>query len=411
MNQLVTWIQNRDIDAQPSILCLFYAHLDADKIPTQSTAQTFTVLELAKISLEGLLSVAIVALGSEGDLEPILLSLTRSWPVIFEWIEFLYSLTTPGAPAHEFPLPSDFGLAINSTISTLLRILSIPRFSPLSHVIDSTPALKILCELWFTDSKIDVFDMDATSFDSALSLSAFIGADPARVPQFIQAFKGNRHRIGSTLLRHAGMYLHCTPPRCDLFQASIDVIGRVSSGDQELNSVLLSLNSVAQITTALKLLTLRGPSAEVAAAAGLCIRYLTMALHKSDSKWVAQTVGAGILAALLESSQWTLPGECEDIRMHLITYILPLYLIYRPVLRAVDRSLADVDTDLQELESALPDGKFRTSWLAFKSSARERLKIKADYDAQIKYARVQCGSDEVCSYFLMQLQTTEILAV
>jgi hypothetical protein len=128
-----------------------------------------------------------------------------------------------------------------------------------------------------------------------------------------------------------------------------------------------------------------------------CLDYIQQATNTTDGfTWIIQAVRSGLIPAILRSTQWS-SREVDATSIFLFVTI-EKYLVYRSVLRVVDRALQDPAIAL--LESKIPrSGNFRTHWTHFKNFVKTRMEAKAAFDEIGKYTQT-CSAPEVCLRFV-----------
>ncbi|KAJ6606921.1 hypothetical protein B0H10DRAFT_2073861 [Mycena sp. CBHHK59/15] len=129
------------------------------------------------------------------------------------------------------------------------------------------------------------------------------------------------------------------------------------------------------------------------------LTFLRFALVRDQSpRWVGQAVDAGLLGVICKLSP--LIEKTMDRQKHYIQHIvrdtLPKHLVYLSVLRAVDRELKDIDSDV--VDSTVMNTWLRDDWLALmqvKSMRSAVAKLPKEVKAS---ARVPCESTACSKY-------------
>ncbi|KDQ62890.1 hypothetical protein JAAARDRAFT_188533 [Jaapia argillacea MUCL 33604] len=98
---------------------------------------------------------------------------------------------------------------------------------------------------------------------------------------------------------------------------------------------------------------------------------------------IQEALKAGCLLAIITSNKWYLHGSPPDShcdsRVFLLAEILPRYLIYRPLLMEIMRSVRNIEAS--GLERLLrPEDPLRAAWFSLKALAARRSATKEKYD-------------------------------
>jgi hypothetical protein len=234
------------------------------------------------------------------------------------------------------------------------------------------------------------------------ALLGLISGHPAlsfeRTQLFIDSADVDAQRMANLFLQHVYTALFmCTdsdsdasgPPARELFRCEVVIIGLVATINKDMQRALVAQDSISLFTTAIHHLAFESND-EVAESIALCTRYLTQAIPTADGvTGIIQAIRAKLLPALLQCTKFQFDQEDEDDIIRLLSVGIPQYFVYRSVLREAARSLDGIDL------TSLKSGRLGHAWAKLKQLLDERLRIKADYDAKVKYSHT-CASLEVC---------------
>ncbi|KIM82786.1 hypothetical protein PILCRDRAFT_820070 [Piloderma croceum F 1598] len=405
LNKLVKLIDG-NFALHSELMPVFYHHLDPKKIPhpTRPPPDVLHTLKMATTALEGI--AACVDAQHKSENEALLTSIETHWPFkIWKWTHFLL--------IHCFSKPmlnsidTKFRFHVYFITMSLLSILA--EETGLRVTIGSTPGLiAIITKLWIAEAKKEGGVM---GFKASMVLERFVSAPkPGWLDQIIAAADNNPILVAKTILERIRANL-LEPGILPTNYAAIhkDLLIAMGFSQAATPAVCHALRSQHSITTITKaMLCLSSdrhanaphrtgiPNRFIGQCLTFCIIYLDMSFIDSEDAgtWIAQAIDAQLIPAFLKSTRFFVhDGALEQICPKILGDVIPQYLVYRTVLRAVARSLKNIRR--LGLEGLVPEnGPFRDSWTTLNELVNERLGIKAHYDKDPSL--VICGNP-LCS--------------
>ncbi|KDQ51707.1 hypothetical protein JAAARDRAFT_502899, partial [Jaapia argillacea MUCL 33604] len=162
-----------------------------------------------------------------------------------------------------------------------------------------------------------------------------------------------------------------------------------------LRTSLLGQHSIPTIMALLMFLTSQPYSSTdappISVAITRCLFYIASVFGTTDGIiWVVQGLNSGLLQMLMKIEPW-LPGLSpggKQVLLEMISTQLPSYLIHRPVVHAVEKSLLAVT---RPTPNAGPPEAMQDAWNTFNTLARDRIEVKAEVEASKESYRL-CAS-------------------
>jgi len=404
LNKLVKLIDG-NFALHSELMPIFYHHLDPKKIPhpTHPPPNVIHTLKMATTALEGI--AACVDAQHKSENGALMTSIETHWPVkIWKWTHFLL--------IHCFSKPmlnsidGEFRLHVYFTTMGLLSVLA--EETGLRVTIGSTPGLiAIITKLWIAEAKKE----GGVCFKASTVLERFVSAPkPGWLDQIIAAADNNPTVVAKTILERIRANL-LEPGVLSTDYAAIHkdlliAMGFSQAATPAVCHALRSHHSIPTITKAMLCLSsdrhanapphsTRIPDRFISQCLTFCIIYLDMSFIDSEDAgtWIAQAIDAQLIPAFLKSTRFFVhDGALKQICPKILGDVIPQYLVYRSVLRAVARSLKNIRRI--GLEGLVPEnGPFRDSWSTLNELANERLGIKAHYDKDPSL--VICGNPPV----------------
>lgn len=164
VRKLYHWVDNStDVDANVTLLPIFYAHLDPAVIPDQPlpTDDVQKVVILAKLSLMSIVQTCASVRGvlSESLADKMITdALVRRWDTIFPWLQFMYRHFLPFPPRR---VPEGFDICDVEVVSITTRALSQMAISVAGqHLIQSNMSIQqFIAKLWLYIGKLKDEDL------------------------------------------------------------------------------------------------------------------------------------------------------------------------------------------------------------------------------------------------------------
>ncbi|KAG1797696.1 uncharacterized protein HD556DRAFT_234863 [Suillus plorans] len=159
VRKLYHWVDNStDVDANMTLLPIFYAHLDPAVIPDQPlpTDDVQKVVILAKLSLMSIVQTCASVRGvlSESLADKMITdALVRRWDTLFPWLQFMYRHFLPFPPRR---VPEGFDICDVEVVSITTRALSQMAISVAGqHLIQSNMSIQqFIAKLWLYIGKL-----------------------------------------------------------------------------------------------------------------------------------------------------------------------------------------------------------------------------------------------------------------
>ncbi|KAG1831027.1 hypothetical protein EV424DRAFT_1534535 [Suillus variegatus] len=164
VRKLYHWVDNStDVDANMTLLPIFYAHLDPAVIPDQPlpTDDVRKVVILAKLSLMSIVQTCASVRGvlSESLADKMITdALVRRWDTLFPWLQFMYRHFLPFPPRR---VPEGFDICDVEVVSITTRALSQMAISVAGqHLIQSNMSIQqFIAKLWLYIGKLKDEDL------------------------------------------------------------------------------------------------------------------------------------------------------------------------------------------------------------------------------------------------------------
>ncbi|KAG1906219.1 uncharacterized protein F5891DRAFT_1004632 [Suillus fuscotomentosus] len=164
VRKLYHWVDNStDVDANMTLLPIFYAHLDPAVIPDQPlpTDDVQKVVILAKLSLMSIVQTCASVRGvlSESLADKMITdALVRRWDTLFPWLQFMYRHFLPFPPRR---VPEGFDICDVEVVSITTRALSQMAISVAGqHLIQSNMSIQqFIAKLWLYIGKLKDEDL------------------------------------------------------------------------------------------------------------------------------------------------------------------------------------------------------------------------------------------------------------
>ncbi|KDQ56749.1 hypothetical protein JAAARDRAFT_300363 [Jaapia argillacea MUCL 33604] len=320
-------------------------------------------------------------------------SISAAWPSIWKWTRFLgyHCILVPKL------CTAEDRKSIHTCVAGLLRPLACD--DSLCVQMASTPGFfDLLVRIWFEEANCP--ERLDTSHTVASALSFCISPrddqpdwinDVLKIAVFISG--GDSKRLATAILDHMQFELRQTPPNLrnlvdhTLFLSHFGShMHRETSG---LRSLLPSLGSISVVMQTLVLATSKPYSTKTAGVVRDLLFYSTFYLDSAFKttegvNWVCQALERQLLPALLRAQPWLaeLSESSQDEVLWLLERDLPCYMIHRPVVQAVERSLEVIQHLGLEKNCPTVFPRMQNAWNVLKIILEERSMIKSRLDTQ-----------------------------
>ncbi|KIM77726.1 hypothetical protein PILCRDRAFT_11814 [Piloderma croceum F 1598] len=349
------------------ILDVFLAHLDATKAPdTHNTAaDTSASASRAFISLLGL-SKAGGFIGDDSKYAGAIIksAIIKSWPGIFKWCSFFFAVRV--MPAAQRPEIRRSGMDVLAG-----ALYSISRDDIVRNAIVRTPE-----DVVPVPSSVEV-PVGTAALDSLLRV-----ADSQTLDRTLKAAGGKADQLAKLALMR--LYTEGQKPQISGCKAAVyaDLLSQLSrSLEHQLRHALLGASAISTVTKTLVAVSSQIGShgnPELLDAIIALFGYLTNCLESTDGfTWITQSVQTGLLKAFVECSIYFSRLDAKDREMiiSIVKNVLPRYLVYRSVIRAVGLALDSVykSPGIGRVSSS----EASDVWKDFVELAEERLLVEA----------------------------------
>lgn len=377
-----------------AIVPIFYIHLASDKVPDHIVTNVFSESDDVQLNVNCALHAIkyIPGFAMLSRNSRTIEGLRMQWSNIWKWLQFFHTFWIQNQ------LSGDRVFAY-SAVTSMIALFTTQ--DDLVSTIRSTPGcLEMTVDLWRLNI-LAPFRTEITAFPPATILWERLCGDETRkeLDHTVRLLGGNPDAAVHTLLQHfdaACDYAREDPAFLNFVDSEMDFICEYRHSDSVRNS-LVSHHSVRSITKQLassQSLDNASP-ASVADCIIKCCHYLRYALDWGDGiSCVIESLEAQLLPALIGSNAF-IPYMHANLVCHVLvplTEILPKYLVYRSVCRAVARSFRNIDKERLE-EGMTRIGPLWEAWSKFKALAEERLAFHAPDEGQSTH--YVCGNKQV----------------
>ncbi|KAJ7088798.1 hypothetical protein B0H15DRAFT_840812 [Mycena belliarum] len=319
-------------------------------------------------------------------------ALADFWPRCWLWVHFLdlhrESLTSPWVDLDEYA----------SFCVSVIITLRISASGHISELIDATPGVRtILVRGWpVVLQKEDV--LHSWTFYGLCSFLA--GALDANVEQNLdEAIEGvgSREALATLVVTHMNRVVSepSDEDKADFLTAVCPLIALNLCPDVSFQMELILGGVVAAVTSAARLLS-RAPRTDNPLLPALL--HLLRAYFKCEPghRWIAQSLGAGLLDLLVACGQPPYPAHLVPERvLGEIVDLVSQSLVHRSVLEQLRTSLAELDHHDQETRDAFPErGIISNRWQALMALAPTRIRILEDLEDSMLRPQRACDNLE-----------------
>lgn len=350
-------------------------YLDVSRIPTtdKPTKEDERAVDLAILAL-------VVIVSCEPHLKrgrALDASLGDAWPSLWKWLEFLDK---------ECCQRSAFGdvLNIKGLMGISHTLLTFGMSEALRQLVTSTPGvLKMLVRRWLAEGQYAraelLLNAAGVGRNFTHVLDEFLQYEATTpyclVPDIIAAAPGGAKSVARIGILHLNNDASKERPNFQTICRDLSLINNLSC--ESCPALHLALLSHGIIPTIVKMLTLFNAqtmdNTDIIYCVKMCYSILIRAFQSANgTSWIIQAFDSGLLPVLLKSGRRLVQLDKFDrnICTTLLSDIFCQYLVYRSVLRPVEKVLRRVerlDID-RRVAGPLWDG-----WLSFKNLAHERI--------------------------------------
>lgn len=381
------------------ILAAFCIHVNLKKIPTSILPGPSNQIDLER-AVNSIKGITLAATLHQKNPE-VNKTLREVWPNIFAWLRYLQDYYLDSER-----VSSESRVKVFIAISGAHKVFS--QRDDLRALSGSTSGyLELLTRLWVMQVRFPEYISPLSVYPPASVLVAHtrttIPTSAAAIEKIISALGGKPDDVARLALEHLSASAQQTSSQSNYSSSTGSVIDLMANfrTSPPLRYALLARHSVRAVTNILVSMSAAPFSQDTAPSVALCMancgHYLGFALEQTNGlTWVIQTLNAQFLPAILRSGPW-IPHMDPALVKHFLlplTSILPKYLMYVSVLRAVSRALRKVRS--LGLEAKLVQrGAIWDAWSTFKYLAEERLEILSQ--SKDLQTRQVCHNDKVCS--------------
>lgn len=370
-------------------LPVVYHHLHLDKLPIPAVP----TLDAAKFLMPALQSIKLLngSVSDEQFIDPkVVSSLKNNWTTIWSWCHFfLTAYIYKPVPTTE---EKEWRTGVISMIAELLTALS--GSSDLTHLLGETIGLiPLVSSVWKLEAGTEDHWPPAASFSMSNVLTCLLGpSDPLRwLNSFLATVGGSSEDIAALCLRRVVDAIQNPTIRTMALRGHLFLMLHTAR-KRNMYVSYLSINSIAVITGAMRVLTSRTKPFDDTPGAVMCLDICSMYLEECCARdgfhCIIQALDGRLLMSMLKSGHILEgPSTAEEPGLEfsyadLLVVITP-YLIYRPILRLVSKTLKSArrmgfHRDMVAVVGR--DSTFANAWRALERFADERVRFKTGYD-------------------------------
>ncbi|KAH7928362.1 hypothetical protein BV22DRAFT_1126643 [Leucogyrophana mollusca] len=350
--------------------------LEPQRAITTESASRALVVTLSFMSIQGI--TILFEEQSEERQQKAVARISRSWPGIWAWVQFLFKEVVSSLEQ-----AMDFRMKTCKTVVCFLDVMS--SHEHLRSLLSSNKAVvSMMLSIWALGADAPLFHYRSLGiFVARPFLTAFrdlLSGPRFDYDEYIISPMGSVNSIVKTALKYAREELSQSPVDPRDACACISVLHALSDHEPFLYESLAqnAVGVASQLLYQVASVPANSDRDEVVFAIHEISRYLAFAADTIDgSTWVLQAVEAQLLPTLLKASRW-LPRSLlpqHEVYLCLLTEILPKYLVYISIIRAVTKAIAVVE------HLGLEDSLDRASdlwkaWASFKDYASSRVEAK-----------------------------------
>ncbi|KAJ6585582.1 hypothetical protein B0H19DRAFT_1368857 [Mycena capillaripes] len=352
------------------IFDVFFHHLNPDKafaVPSEANERS-PLAACAFYALFGLSKSGDYLLRPPHNHDPAVL---KAWPGIFKWSAFFFKMRVTSV----LPRPVEARRSAMDVIATVWYCLV--RVQGLREVIAATKGtVEIATQLWLLDNEVPYQGPPSMNIPCVAAFDAVL-VDHAATDRALAAAGG----APDTLVKLVSIYL--------------DLLSHLSWGaDHPLRLGLLQAGAISLCTRAAGTLAgalNAGGDLDLLNSIVSAFGFLTNCLHSTEGfTWVIQSVGADFLLAWADASPHFAQLDEEDYGMvtSLLMQTLPMYLVYRSVIQAVEQGMRRLGPQqLERINSSIA----KNVWMDFRKLAEERSMVVV-HAAAVKGKAATCDN-------------------
>ncbi|KAI0047592.1 hypothetical protein FA95DRAFT_1558912 [Auriscalpium vulgare] len=362
-----------------AVVDIFCSHVSASKIP-----HPFIESSPPALSALGCAFWSFTAMNELTEMPNMSTFTTRysaqiaeAWDGIYHWTAFFDDLS-PQLTRKEQKV-------IHLLISRAVFIVT--QHLPAVPLVLQTPGiLELAASLWVKEPK---YTSALESIGHPTSLVALVlkNPDDAMLDRFVDAAGGLPARVARAALSHLHGVLKAEGPEDPswLITPHLYVLRCLTSGKSNtLRYETVKQCGVSVVTQAVVALATKG-SHELSDTRGgiqLALQQLLVATMAGDGiRWLCSALHEGLLrayAAVLREAKHYDAAQLQQIA-EMPRDVLPLYLVYKPVVNAVVKSLHDLNMDIASMR--VEGSVLKEVWLNLESRVKTQARLKDQWDA------------------------------
>ncbi|KAI0042512.1 hypothetical protein FA95DRAFT_561526 [Auriscalpium vulgare] len=346
---------------QPEVVALFCAHIQ--KTPVRPDTHPYDIVQC-------ILGLSILIQMPNLICLP---DVIRTYPKLLQWFAHFSNEASRGQALGDRE-------ALSAYMHVLYLLVKDPELR--SCILETPDTIQVATMMWLaTDDEnvLPVYPGGAKAF--ALLLHYL----PVPITDLLfDATSGNVDLIATHAVLPLRLALRTHPyPHDGFFHSYVWLLEEFSMPRPATTFVpaMLAAGAVRLVTSTLlrfsrRDIALEGPHEIV----GACLRTLRHLVETGTGiKWVAQSVRSGLLAALfnIAPNLDTLNQNAHDAYMAFIQDIIPRYLLFRPVIKAVETAFTELANG-PNISRHFPQ-RFVDSWVVLKKTAEERISYMQNF--------------------------------
>ncbi|KAJ7488169.1 hypothetical protein FB451DRAFT_1529283 [Mycena latifolia] len=368
------------------LLPLFHGILDPEKIRQEMEHDATTML----IGRTALRALWVLSKHSLVDV----VAIPEIWPRTWAYIQ-LHHRHVQSRSAHD----ADAAIICATHLNLIwaLAFDSNPHHEIPHPVIDATPGLRqLLAELWERATESQHFrDISAAPLHQLLLYFTAVRTNPSHLEELVEGAGGSLASLGALIVKYldalATEVMTAMPPK---LLGYVAFIAETVVEHGQLLDACANQGLLRALTHLMVQLTEVQEDVRPSVAFEVCVHSLSKAIGAGVGyPKVIEAIRSGFLFSIFQLGA---RGISEQGRSDLraLGGILCRYLIYYPVLRSVERALAELD-ETQSTPSICRRSAVWNEWSTFLELVEERLDIKADFDVHYTSQKF-CDNIAVC---------------
>ncbi|KII87049.1 hypothetical protein PLICRDRAFT_243254 [Plicaturopsis crispa FD-325 SS-3] len=377
-------------EVTPTTIDPIFPYLDPTKIPTSAQPSAADRLQV-KLANAALRSVA--GCGTHWNGSPALVARVLApdgWPHIWQWLQFEHDKCIVGGAYGD----EGSEMAVVAITHTLVA-LSLSKVTR-SAVLRTPGVVALLARQWLQERPPKLANQ-TRSFAVALE-NLLERLYPTPTQEVLDAAGGDAALVATTVLARL---------RTSLATADVeDIVVHLSLihefsciSCRPLHLALINHGAIPETIKVLSWSNARAMDGTPPDTISLCFNNILLGFYSANgSAWAVQALDSGLLTALLRSARWMSSQNTGDAHVEFLinffSEVLPKYLVFRSVLRAVRKSISQVKK--LGLTTAASTGPLWDAWKAFQKLAEERLALLDAWDQEGGRSVLQACSRSQC---------------